>query len=254
MINLRQTLLALATGGFIAGGAFAQSASWDWQLSEPVQPPDVSIFGTDPDAVTPEMIKQLGAAGVYTICYVSVGTVEKYRDDAGVFPSTVIGKTYGDWPDEKFLDIRHLDILLPIMKARFERCKAFGFHAVEPDNMDVFDNDSGFPLTRADGLRYIRALAEMAHRLGLGIGQKNVPELTGELVDTLDFVIAESCFQDGWCDEVTAYIRAGKLILDAEYTDEPINWQGACERAQKMGILMILKDRDLHAGGQSCNE
>lgn len=251
MIRLASFLLFL---GGAASAAPVPGVDWDWQLSDPVKAPAVAVFDTDPDSVSKSQIARLKASGTYTICYVSVGTVEKYRDDVDAFPAQVVGKSYDDWPNEKFLDIRQLDVILPLMKARFQRCKAMGFDAVEPDNMDVYDNESGFPLTPKHGVRYIRALADMAHGMGLEIGQKNVPELTRQLINHMDFVITESCFQDGWCGDVAAYPKAGKPIFDAEYTDEPINWRKACKHAAALGISMILKDRDLHAGRQSCNE
>lgn len=164
----------------------------------------------------------------------------------------MLGKTYEDWPDERFLDIRRLDVLLPIMKSRFEACKNEGFDAIEPDNMDVHDNDSGFPITADDVVAYVARLAAIAHSLDLGIGQKNVPDLTADLINHMDFLIAESCFQDKWCDDVNAYVRAGKPIFDAEYTDRPIDFQEACEVAAQQNIAMILKDRDLTSPVQTC--
>ncbi len=228
-------------------------AAWDWQLSERVQvSPSASIFDTDPDNTNTRAIQRLNARGVYTICYVSVGTLENYRDDLRAFPRAVVGRTYGDWPDERFLDIRQLDLLLPLMQARFQRCKEMGFAAIEPDNMDVYDNESGFRLSRRDGVRYIKALADMAHGMGLGIGQKNVPEITAQLVGVMDFVITEDCFADGWCGDVSAYIRAGKPVLAAEYTDTGVDWGAACAFARANGYSMILKDRDLNAGMETC--
>ena len=245
---------------FLIVSGMAQAApvpgvDWDWQLGEPVRPPaGIAAFDTDPDTVSRARIAKLKRAGVYTICYVSVGTVENYRDDARRFPASVVGRTYGDWPDEKFLDIRRLDVLLPLMRARFKRCKAMGFDAIEPDNLDVYENDSGFRISAGETVRYIKALADMAHGMGLEIGQKNVPELTRSLIGVMDFAVTESCFQDRWCKDVAAYTRAGKPIFDAEYTDRRINWARACKTAAGLKISMILKDRDLNAGRKSCNE
>ncbi len=255
-IWLRQILFVLMIfGAGMADAAPAPAVDWDWQLGEPVRPPaGIAVFDTDPDNVSRATIARLNRAGVYTICYVSVGTVESYRDDARRFPALVVGRTYGDWPDEKFLDVRQLDVLLPLMRARFKRCKQWGFDAIEPDNMDVYENDSGFRISARDNLRYIRALADMAHGMGLEIGQKNVPELTGKLVGVMDFAITESCFQDRWCKDVAAYTRAGKPVFDAEYNDRRINWARACKTAARLNISMILKDRDLNAGRKSCNE
>ncbi len=249
-------VLAVLMGLMGAAAALAAppvGAAWDWQLSGRVNPPrGVAVFDTDPDNVSARAIQRLNERGVYTICYVSVGTLEDYRDDRQAFPHGVVGRTYGDWPDERFLDIRQLDVLLPLMQARFQRCKDMGFQAIEPDNMDVYDNESGFRLSRRDGVRYIKALADMAHGMGLGIGQKNVPEITEQLVGVMDFVITEDCFSDGWCGDVSTYIRAGKPVLAAEYTDTGVDWGAACAYGRANGYSMILKDRDLNAGLETC--
>ena len=245
--------LALLFSALPALGAPTPGSDWDWQLSGTVAPPEgVRVFATDPDNVTKEQIAALNADGVYTICYVSVGTLENYRDDVDHFPPTIVGNRYEDWPDENFLDIRDRNHLPALMAERFSRCKMMGFDAVEPDNMDVFDNDSGFPLTREDGLNYIKLLATTAHMLGLEIGQKNAPDLTNDLVRTMDFAITESCYQDEWCTQVLPYVRYGKPVFDAEYTDREIDFENACRRAQKSLISVILKDRDLGPARQSC--
>jgi hypothetical protein len=229
-------------------------AAWDWQLSGHFKPlSGIAVFDTDPDNVTKAQITGLKRAGIYTICYISVGTLENYRDDVADFPAHVVGKTYGDWPDEKFLDVRDLKTLLPLMKKRFKTCKSMGFDAIEPDNMDVFTNDSGFNIKAAQNVRYIKALAKMAHGMGLQIGQKNVPELTSKLIDTLDFVITEDCYVDHWCNQVGAYIKAGKPVFAAEYTDTRVNFKKACKATETQGFSLILKDRDLGAGGRRCN-
>ncbi len=138
------------------------------------------------------------------------------------------------------------------MQARFQRCKDMGFDAIEPDNMDVYDNASGFRLSRRDGVRYILALADIAHGMGLEIGQKNVPEITRQLIGSMDFVITEDCFAGDWCEEVEAYARAGKPVLAAEYTDTGVNWPAACAFGAANNYSMILKDRDLTAALQTC--
>ena len=229
------------------------SAKWDWQLSvENINPPkNIKAFGADPDSVTSEQILALNKAGVYTICYVSVGTLENWRSDKNIFPSNIIGKTYGDWPDEAFLDISNNE-LVNIMVQRFNNCAALGFLAIEPDNMDVYINDSGFNISKEQTLDYIRSLAKHAHALNLEIGQKNVPELTSELVSIMDFIITEDCFVDGWCGDVLPYIAANKPVFNAEYTDTGVDFNAACTYAAKYKISMILKDRDLTVEREIC--
>lgn len=231
----------------------APGASWDWQLSTPTGfAVRVRILDTDPDLITAARIARLKRRGVYPVCYVSIGTWENWREDKAAFPPAVLGKTYGAWPDERFLDIRRLDILLPLMRARFARCGRMGFAAVEADNMDVHDNDSGFPITRADTLRYVSALARMAHRMGLAMAQKNVPDLSGQLVHVLDFAITESCIRDGWCAKMAPWRKAGRPILDAEYVERPLNLKRACRDAARFGLSLIVKTRDLTRWRKSC--
>ncbi len=228
-------------------------ADWDWQLSGNVAAPHgVSVFDTDPDSVTRGQIMALNAAGVYTICYVSVGTLEYYREDVKHFPPQTLGKRYEDWPDERFVDIRDQGHIPAIMAKRFATCAQKGFAAVEPDNVDVYQNDSGFDISAADTLRYLKMLAKAAHDLNMEIGQKNVPELTSDLVGVMDFMIAESCYQDGWCEQVLPYIKAGKPVFDAEYTDRPINFKKACNYAENTKISLVLKDRDLTSKRRVC--
>lgn len=246
--------MALACLPAGADTVFKPGTSWDWQLTEPLDlGAKVEIIDLHPDLVSKADIAALKARGVYTICYVSVGTVEKTSSDRNLFPAETVGRTYEDWPDEKFLDVSRVDLLLPIMRARFERCRAKGFDAIEPDNMDVHDNESGFSLSAADTLAYVRALAAEAHALGLAIGQKNVPALSGELVDDLDFAITESCHQDQWCAVMKPWLDAGKPVLAAEYDDRPIDMEKACSEAARLGLSMILKDRDLTKKRESCS-
>lgn len=226
---------------------------WDWQLTEPFNlSRDLQVIDLDPDSVTASQVATLNSKGIKTICYVSIGTLEDYRDDIDDFPASVIGNIYGDWPDEKFLDVREIAILTPLMQARFQRCKDMGFDAIEPDNMDVHENNSGFNISQSDMVDYIQALASVAHGMGLEYAQKNVSDLTPQLINTSDFVITESCYQDGWCNEVMAYSAAGKDILDAEYNDRPIDFETACGFAANNDIKMILKDRDLTSQLETC--
>ena len=237
---------------FSASGAMS-APLWDWQLSAPFNlDRQVDWLDLDPDNHSAAELAKAKAGGVKLICYISVGTLEDWRADVHAFPASVVGRTYGDWPDEKFLDVRALDVLLPLMTARFEKCRDLGFDAIEPDNMDVHDNESGFALAPSDTIAYVTKLAGIAHDMGLLIGQKNVPELTAQLVGTLDFAISESCHQDSWCMDLASYRTAGKPVFDAEYTDRPFDLDAACARARQLHISLIFKDRDLTDNLQTC--
>ena len=50
-----------------------------------------------------------------------------------------------------------------IMTARFEMCRNNGFDAVEPDNLDGSENDTGFAITTSEGDEYAERLANEIH-------------------------------------------------------------------------------------------
>jgi hypothetical protein len=164
----------------------------------------------------------------------------------------VLGKDYEGWSGERWLDIRRIDLLAPIMLARLDLCAAKGFDAVEPDNMEIHGENTGFPLTYQDQLRYARWLADEAHKRGLAIGQKNAPDMTRDLVELFDFAILEDAFYYHWADEMKPYTDAGKAVFDAEYTDLPGDFAAACRQSQELGFSTILKHRDLDAWVQFC--
>ena len=102
----------------------------------------------------------------------------------GSFPSSVLGSSNG-WPGEKWLDIRQISALAPIMTARMQMCVQKGFDALEPDNIDGYANSTGFPLTAQDQLAYNQWIANTAHSLGLSVGLKNDVDQTAQLAAVL---------------------------------------------------------------------
>lgn len=60
-----------------------------------------------------------------------------------------------------------------IMKARLDMASSKGCDGVDPDNMDGYTNDPGFPLTYATQLNYNRFIAAEAHARSLSVGLKN---------------------------------------------------------------------------------
>src|SRR5207245_9378608 len=71
-------------------------------------------------------VASLHSAGRHVVCYVDAGTWENWRPDAAGYPRAVLGKTNG-WPGERWLDIRRLAVLAPILRGRLALCAAHGF-------------------------------------------------------------------------------------------------------------------------------
>jgi hypothetical protein len=226
--------------------------TWQWQLTGKFDL-DLQTDVVDIDLhVGQSVVDYYHDKGTKVVCYISVGSFENWRPDADQFPDEVLGNKYEGWSGEKWLDIRRIDLLAPIMLARLDECAAKGFDGVEPDNMDIFTNDTGFPLTYEDQLHYALWLAEESHKRGLAIGQKNAPDQTKDLVEIYDFAITEDAFYHGWAEEMLPFIQAGKPVFAAEYTDMPGDFEDFCRQSQELGFSTILKHRDLDAWVEIC--
>ena len=58
----------------------------------------------------------------------------------------MLGKNYSGWPGERWVDIRRIKDLSPILTARLDLCAQKGFDGVEMDNVDGYQNKTGFDL------------------------------------------------------------------------------------------------------------
>ena len=223
---------------------------WQWQLSGRVvdlgvDAPVYDIDGFEQDAKT---VTALHRKGRKVICYLSTGAWEDFRPDADEFPASVRGRSNG-WEGEWWLDIRRTDILEPLMEARIAMCAKKGFDAVEPDNMDGYLNETGFPLTAQDQLRYNRLIADIAHRHGLAVGLKNDLAQIPQLVDDFDFAVNEQCAQYDECETLSPFIEAGKAVFHAEY-EVPV--ADFCAESRRLRLSSLLKKYELGAWHQGC--
>lgn len=225
------------------------STSWQWQLSGTLDlDVDADVFDVDFETTTRADTDRLTRDGRRLICYLSTGSWEEFRGDAGTFPPSVLGKVMSGWEDEQWLDIRRTDVLLPIMAARMDICAAKGFDAVEPDNVDGYLNETGFPLTPGDQLTYNRAIADLAHARGMSVALKNDVDQIPELVDTFDFAVNEECFRYEECDHYEPFVDAGKAVLHVEYQG-PLDF---CAESRRAGLSSMLKPLDLTAARHPC--
>lgn len=228
----------------------APGTTWQWQLTTPVDRSvaadvyDIDLFDNDASVVS-----ALHAQGRRAICYLSAGSYEPGRPDSDSFPAAVLGNELEGWPGERWLDIRRLDVLGPLMERRLDLCRQKGFDGVEPDNVDAYTNNSGFPLTPADQLRYNRFLADAAHARGLGVGLKNDLDQVPQLEPHFDFAVVEQCYEYNECGRLSRFVAAGKAVFIAEYSVDPGQF---CAQAQSAGFSAIRKRLELDAWRQSC--
>jgi hypothetical protein len=215
--------------------------------------PEADVYDIDGQYATAAQVSALHAMGKKVICYVDLGVWEDYRPDASTFPGAqregkkytgdpryadldVIGSDDDGWNGSKWLDIRRIDVLKPIMMKRLvDWCQAKGFDSVEPDEITDYSNDPGFPLTFQDQLAYNRAVADWVHSLDMSVGLKGDIEQARDLEPSFDWTLNEECFMYDECTSVEgdgpgdhegtrpglqAFVDAGKAVWVAEYPSE----------------------------------
>lgn len=228
----------------------ALETTWQWQLQGKVdlsvqaQMYDIDLFENNE-----EVVEELHKAGRKAVCYMSAGTWENWRPDRDDFPEEVKGKRYSGWRGERWLDIRRLDLLEPIIKARLEQCKQKGFDGVEFDNIDGYLHETGFPLTYEDQLKYNIFLANEAHLRGLNAGYKNNPGQIQELLPYFDWALVEQCVQYDECDLYIPFVQAGKPVMAAEYKGKIAR---LCSTLNNLNFNGIKKKRSLKAWRVFC--
>ncbi len=218
-----------------------KAPTWYWQLQGTVNNAEpVAVYDIDGFDNSAGEVSTLHGQGKHVICYIDVGTAENWRPDYSSFPASVLGSSNG-WPGERWLDISKLSILEPIMTARFQMCREKGFDAVEPDNMDGYENSTGFPLTASEQLTYDEWIAGEVHALGMAVFQKNDGEQTAQLEPYFDGALDEQCNQYHECSNFKPYLAAGKPVLNAEYSLSTSSFCAADNAAGIMGARYSLE-------------
>jgi hypothetical protein len=235
-------------------------SAWQWQLG--CDTPDtcanlevqVDWYDLDWEETPATTIDAIHAAGAHAACYISTGTWEDWRADRDAFPAEVIGNDYDEWPGEKWLDVRRIDLLGPIMARRMAVCKAKGFDGVQFDNLDGWGTDNGFDLTREDDLIYAAWLANTAHAMGLSAAWENAVENLPALIPYMDWFIIEDCARWDECALTLPMITAGKFVGAAEYSDEYGlgEFLALCPAFEDQQIAALFKARDLTSPLVNC--
>lgn len=225
--------------------------SWQWQLSGTLDTSfDVDIYDVDLVETPIETIAELTAAGRRVVCYFSAGSWEAYRPDADAFPPAVLGGPLDPpFEDERWLDIRAIEQLAPILRARLDLAVDKGCFGVEPDNVDGYANTSGFPLTAQHQLDFNRWIAAEAHARGLSVGLKNDLDQVPDLVEHFDWALNEQCFEYEECHLLLPFVAAGKAVFGVEYVVPAAEF---CAQANAMDFDWLKKNIELDAERVSC--
>ncbi|MFN8472657.1 MAG: S8 family serine peptidase [Anaerolineae bacterium] len=227
---------------------------WHWQLSTDFNYPadvlpNVTVYDLDGELTSAQTVAQLHALGpnVRVICYMDAGVYETYRSDAAAFQAAdalhhIIGNKDQGWAGSYWLDIRQIDVLKPLMLNRINNwCKAKGFDAVEPDETEVYGNNSGFPITAADDIAYNIAFASWVHDAGLSVGLKGNNTEAPQLYTYFDWALTEQCWEFNECDNFkTSFLKANKAVFSVEYNVNP-----NCSQANAMHMNASRRDLDV---------
>ena len=264
-------------GGAIILRSFAASSMWQPTADKPLtlgwvldsitsannlqvknlagQPiPEADVYDIDGETTPKSVVDALHAKGKKVICYIDAGVWEPVRSDAGMFPGAaeyghpytgdpqyanadVVGAIDQGWGQDRWLDIRRIDILKPIMMNRMQKwCKDKGFDSIEPDEITNYSNKSGFTLTYADQIAYNTAVASWAHSLGLSIGLKGDIEQAADLASVFDWSLNEECFMYDECTSynLQAFTKLNKAVWVAEYPEEYPSGSRSSSTASKL--------------------
>jgi endo-alpha-1,4-polygalactosaminidase (GH114 family) len=247
----------------------SDNITWQWQLSNSknintsynVQMYDVDLFD-----VSNETIQKLHEMNRIVICYFSAGTYEQYRNDWSTYftfikpnimykgTASPFGKVMADWDDERWLDIRRIDLLKNIMISRLQLAKAKQCDGVEPDNMDVYTNkkESGLlKITYADQLRYNKFIANEAHKLNLSVGIKNDLYQLKDLINDYDWALNEECFEHNECYWYRNFTNKDKAVFGVEYSGDMCTF---CKKAIAMKLSWLRKRDKLDAWRRGCED
>lgn len=224
--------------------------SWDWIIGGTPTTANLDtsnnpkkLIDIDLEDNSAQTIANFKQQGIAVICYFSAGTYEDGRNDSDDFPDFVKGNVLEDWP-ENWLDIRS-PIVLDIMKARMDTAVNKGCDGVEPDNVDGYTNNPGFPLTATHQFNYNRALADAAHERGLSVALKNDTDQVASLEPYFDFAINEECNvyrEFGECGVYSAFTNNNKAVLNAEYKANVID----CATSNAENIDTVLFNLSLN--------
>ena len=223
------------------------ATSSQWQLQGGLNTEyEVALYEMDLFEAPASVISALKASGTRLLCYFSAGSREDFRPDGGQFPSPTLGSVYSGFEDERWLDIRSPEVMT-LMKARLDLAVERGCDGVEADNVDGFENQTGFPLSAADQLAFNRTLYNEAHNRGLGVAMKNDVSQVADLLAYVDLHVSERCHEFDECRFLDPFIAEGKPVLNTEYlqqyVDDASSRDAMCAAARGRGLRTLVLPR-----------
>lgn len=241
----------------------AVGATWQIVLSEQVPivdgkpSPNVDIYDMDLFDVEASTISALHAAGKKVICYFSAGSYEDWRPDAKDWDHGDLGADLQGWAGEKWVKTGS-EKVRSIMAARLKMAAEKGCDAVDPDNVDAYNNENGLGLQQADAEDYVKFLAQEAAKHNMGCGLKNAAAIVPAVSGDVQFSVVEQCAEYGECGSYQPMIQASKPVFSIEYpsqagTEMPSDALAAQCNADGSGkFSMVMKKMALDQWVEPC--
>jgi hypothetical protein len=242
---------------------------WDWQIGRttPLQRTgrsavdiyDIDGFLTTRAQVT--AIKTRWRASTLshprTVCYLDLAW-EDYRPDAtpgADFPAGALGNIYFGFPEERWVDLRQLDALKPMLRERVAMCARKGFDAVELDDIDSFDPPSttGFHLTPGDAQNFLAYAFNLIHQAGMTALWKNSPFLSWWGHQYADGAVVEECYVGHAC--FASQFKGSRqygITCTALSGATPCGWDDFTAAGQWVGEAEYAEDGYVCSPGQQC--
>ena len=196
-------------------GKLSQESSYVFAFDQDAEDVDNNydmFFLGDVDNLKPYRAKLKGKL----ISYISVGSWEAYRKDEKLLKPFCLRK-YSGYPDECHLDLSKWRSYVDVMLRRIDAVKSKGYDGVYFDNAGMFDDELG---TYKDNVEYLKVLSEYTKFHGLLVGFNNAPDMSKELINTIDFQVLESCNDAKNCDKYKPVVEAKKPVFHIEFKDK----------------------------------
>ena len=232
---------------------------WLWQLSCDEDKPtctnldvQVPFYVIDAMGNPATTVAAIHKRGEHAYCYVDIGSWEDTRADAAQFPESTLGKRYIGWPHERWLDIRQMGIVAPIMIARMQVCVQKGFDGVQFDNVQDWDNPTGIDITQEESAYYTAWMANKAHEMGLSASWENAPPNVAVLEPYMEALIFESCSRHQFCGATAPMINAGKWAGGVEY-NPAFKDMSFCPTYAQYHMMGAFRDKSLKSYRIACD-
>ncbi|KAL2076104.1 hypothetical protein VTL71DRAFT_1047 [Oculimacula yallundae] len=218
--------------------------------------PDVAVYDIDLFTNPKSTIDNLHSLGRKVICYFSAGSYEDFRPDSKSFKKEDYGKGLDGWAGEWWLNVSSPNVR-KIMSSRIQMAQDKGCDGVDPDNVDGYDNDTGFDLTKEQAVDFMTFMAIEAHSRNMSIGLKNSGGIVNSTLPMMQWQVNEQCVQYGECDSFAPFIEANKPVFHIEYPKSAPSISSSdngtfCDRSSDTGFSTLLKNMNLDNWYQGC--